>query len=69
MFIVSADRSLRMEQSTGVGAENPAGPRVEMSSELCEKNEYKYTEADSGRKGILGRAGTRSSLVLLEPEA
>ena len=40
-----------------------------MSSELLGKNEYKCTEADGGRKGILGREGTRSRLALLHPEA
>ena len=30
-----------------------------MSSELRGKNECEHTEADSGRKGILGREGTR----------
>ena len=40
-----------------------------MSSELFGKNEYKCTEADGGRKGILGREGSRIRLALLEPEA
>ena len=69
-FIVSADRELGMEQSTqGPGWRIPKTSRVEMSSELLGKNEYKCTEADGGRKGILGREGTRSRLALLHPEA
>lgn len=40
-----------------------------MSSELFGRNEYKCTEADSGRKGILGREGIGRSPAVLEPEA
>lgn len=69
VYSLCRQRAENRTVNTGGGGESHKTSRVEMSSELFGKNEYKCTEADGGRKGILGREGTRIRLALLEPEA